>query len=102
MPTNDDSNARGGDRRDRGVGPDPSVHDELVRSVFDNYIDLLNQQNAMRLWSSEEDPPPFETGVDDLGEGKFLVRQGYEDPDAGPRISRGEVEAPWTEEQDDT
>lgn len=49
MPTNNDANARGGERRDRGVGPDPTVHDELVRSVFDDYISLLQQQNAMRL-----------------------------------------------------
>jgi hypothetical protein len=35
------------------------------------------------------DLPPFEPGVDDLGDGSFLIRSGYEDPDAGPRISRG-------------
>ena len=35
------------------------------------------------------DLPPFEPGVDDLGDGRFLIRRGYEDPDAGPRISRG-------------
>jgi hypothetical protein len=29
--------------------------------------------------------------VDDLGDGRFLIRSGYEDPDAGPRRSRGEV-----------
>lgn len=60
MPINDDANARGGDRHDRGVGPDPSVHDKLVRSVFDNYIDLLNQQNAMRL-GGELPPNPMDT-----------------------------------------
>jgi hypothetical protein len=57
MPTNDDSNARGGDRSDRGVGPDPSVHDDLVRSVFDNYIGLLQQQNAMRLGGDMPENP---------------------------------------------
>ena len=103
MPTNNDANARGGERRDRGVGPDPTVHDELVRSVFDDYISLLQQQNAMRLWSNEEGTPPFEAGVDDLGEGKFLIRRGYEDPDGPePRISRGDVAAPWeTKDQDE-
>jgi len=61
MPTNNDANARGGDRRDRGVGPDPSAHDELVRSVFDQYVDLLSQQNAMRLGGNLP-PNPMDTG----------------------------------------
>jgi len=60
VPINDDANARGGDRHDRGVGPDPSVHDELVRSVFENYMDLLSQQNAMRL-GGELPPNPMDT-----------------------------------------
>jgi hypothetical protein len=33
--------------------------------------------------------------VDDLGDGSFLIRRGHEDPDAGPRRSRGEV-SPFT------
>jgi hypothetical protein len=33
--------------------------------------------------------------VDDLGDGRFLIRRGHEDPDAGPRISRGDV-SPFT------
>ena len=40
------------------------------------------------------DRAPFESGVDDLGDGRFLIRRGYEDPDAGPRRSRGEVYNP--------
>ncbi len=40
---------------------------------------------------SDQASTPFPSGVDDLGDGSFLIRSGYEDPDAGPRISRGEV-----------
>ena len=40
-------------------------------------------------------PNPFPSGVDDLGDGRFLIRRGYEDPDAGPRRSRGEA-SPFT------
>ena len=60
MPINDDANARGGDRHARGVGPDPRVHNDLVRSVFDTYIDSLIAQNAMRL-GGELPPNPLDT-----------------------------------------
>lgn len=39
---------------------------------------------------SDQASTPFPSGVDDLGDGRFLIRSGYEDPDAGPRISQGD------------
>ena len=117
MPINDDANARGGDRHDRGVGPDPSVHDELVRSVFDNYIDLLNQQNAMRLWSSEEVPdnikyrdPMFEESEEEANDAikyrdpMFEEDAGEDthtlegDPRTGERLIPG-TNTPWGKPQ---
>lgn len=36
---------------------------------------------------SDQASTPFPSGVDDLGDGRFLIRRGHEDPDAGPRLS---------------
>jgi len=54
--------------------------------------DILNDPDTNP--ERPEGPPPFESGVDDLGDGRFLIRRGHEDPDAGPRRSRGEVYNP--------